>query len=99
MTSAVPAQPNISIFRVTSILVKQLHTRITNVHFHSMTSRIHLPSKASYYDSTRTFSPSVWTNRERTGRCAGPLRTAPDVTSNLLPWHGHVTVVPYSFPF
>ena len=62
MTSAVPAQPNISIFRVTSILVKQLHPRIPNVHSYSMRSRIHLPSKASYYDSTKRFSPSCWTN-------------------------------------
>ena len=33
-----------------------------------------------------------------TGSRAGPRRTSPLVTSNSLPWHGHVTVVPSSSP-
>jgi len=49
--------------------------------------------------STSRFSPSICTDRERTGRLAGPRRTAPEVTSNWLPWHAHVTKVPSSLPF
>lgn len=39
-------------------------------------ARIRLPSKASHHDSTRRFSPSIWTKRERTPRCAGPENLA-----------------------
>ena len=42
--------------------------------------------------------PSTCTDRVRTGRTAGPRRTAPDVTSNWLPWHAHVTVVASRLP-
>jgi len=50
------------------------------------------------YDSMSRSSPSTFTDRDRTGWWAGPWRTAPEVTSNWLPWHGHVTVVPSSSP-
>src|SRR5215470_6840523 len=51
------------------------------------------------HDSTRRSSPLISTSRERTGCVAGPRITAPEVTSNSLPWQGHVTVVLSSLPF
>ena len=38
------------------------------------------------------------TCRERTGCIAGPWRTAPEVTSNWLPWQGQVSLAPSSLP-
>src|SRR5919198_1290357 len=48
--------------------------------------------------SARISPFSTVTRIARTGRWAGPRRTAPDVTSNWLPWHAQVTTVPSSSP-
>src|ERR1041385_8342460 len=49
--------------------------------------------------STSRFPSSTCPNRVRTGCLAGPRSTAPEVTSNWLPWQLHVTVVSSSVPF
>jgi hypothetical protein len=51
------------------------------------------------HPSASRSSPSTCTSRDRTGRSAGPRRTAPEVTSNWLPWQGQVSVVPSRSPF
>src|SRR5438132_1310695 len=56
------------------------------------------PGGRSLHASASRASPSTCTNRERTGRVAGPRMTAPEVTSNWLPWQWHVTVVPSNLP-
>src|SRR5438876_2374071 len=94
MTSAVPVQPSICNVKVTWLpLTKQTPVRsdLKPRQKERLLGRAH-------HASTRRSSPSTCTDRERTGHRAGPRRTAPDVTSNLLPWQGQVTVVPSSFP-
>ena len=51
------------------------------------------------HSSTHRRSPSRAIGKASTGSVAGPFRTAPVVTSNSLPWHRHIRVVPSSSPW